>query len=58
MILLTASVRLLLILFAIRISSNEHNLIFWVFFGYLLVHILNDFENNLGQFLMFLACFN
>jgi hypothetical protein len=33
-------------------------LVFFVFFGSLLQPILNAFENNLGQFLVFWDCFN
>jgi len=32
-------------------------LIFWVFFEFLLDFILNNFENNVGRFLMFWAFF-
>jgi hypothetical protein len=44
---------------AIRILGNGlfgPILVFWTFFGSLLGHILNEFENNLGRVLMFWAC--
>jgi hypothetical protein len=50
MFLLTIFVRLL---FAIRVLGNEHILVFWALFEYLLRPILNNFENNLDQFLVF-----
>jgi hypothetical protein len=53
MFLLTASVRLLRLLYAILILDNRPILVFWALFGYLLRPILNYFENNLVRFLGF-----
>jgi hypothetical protein len=61
MFLLIAIPRLLRLLSAICILGNGPFgpiLVFWSLFTSLLYSILNDFENNLGYFLVFWACFN
>jgi hypothetical protein len=55
MFLLTVFMRLLSIIYILGIKLI---LVFEVIFWSILVCILNDFDENLSQFLIFWACFN